>query len=304
MSPILVCRRGALGALCVGAAMAGFARGPAAFGQDLPRTRPVIYAAQPPDMGPARLPNALRGEPAPSFSDLPAPQAPPSDVPAPTPREVISAPSPPGAATATQLRAAEPPHPSAASGAVAYDPCYCMSGPCYARYTPTRLDEFWHGHFKPKMQASHWGYHEYFSAPPLGAFMHGAFETQVANGQAAQLVLYRYDFCDSGFADGTQLNDRGRRRLHKMARLLAASPLPLMIECSMVSRELDDARRAAVYGELTGLLPKPISFERIVLVKPDDPGLSGVEAVEIHENMLQQTGRAASAPPIPTGFGF
>jgi len=72
------------------------------------------------------------------------------------------------------------------------------------------------------MQAKMWGYPEEFEAPPLGHFVKSHFRTMVANGEIAQMVLYRYDF-----VDGHEfLNLRGRDQLVKIANAVATIHAP------------------------------------------------------------------------------
>src|SRR6516164_3809840 len=55
----------------------------------------------------------------------------------------------------------------------------------------------WRAEKHAACQAHIWGYPAEFEAPPLGATIHAHFRTMVANGEAAGMVLYRYDFVDA-----------------------------------------------------------------------------------------------------------
>ncbi len=158
--------------------------------------------------------------------------------------------------------------------------CPCHHGGSFARS--------WHYRIKPWMQATHWGYPENFVAESLGASLYAHMNTQVGNGHAAQLILYRYDFQDPLGDSAAQLNEFGLRRLKKMRLLLERSSLPLRIERVPNSPELDNARRREVRRVLSNVLQLPIAAERIQLVDPVT-GLAGDEALEIYRNLLDQT---------------
>lgn len=166
----------------------------------------------------------------------------------------------------------------------------------------TGLVSTWRYRVRPWLQATHWGYPENFQAPPLGASVYGHMNAQVANGQAAQLVLYRFDFHDGATGPVAALNPYGRKRLRKLAGLLWASPLPLVIEASPYDDEqVHVARRLAVLEELAKILPEAVPPERVVVAELDDPGLAGEEAELVYRNLLEQTRQAPRV--LPTGSG-
>jgi hypothetical protein len=109
------------------------------------------------------------------------------------------------------------------------------------------------------------------------------YKTHTANGEAARMVLYHYDFVDGG---GT-LSPRGLERLAEIATLLPRTFFPVVIEphCDpAVSAE----RQAGVISHLVRG-PFPIPPERVVVGKPPANGLSGQEAALIYQNLLYQT---------------
>src|SRR5262249_34528062 len=67
--------------------------------------------------------------------------------------------------------------------------------------------------------------HRDYQAPALGVMMHQAFQTQVNNGIAAQIILYDYDFV-CGHA---KLNLRGSDRLWQIAQMWMSYNYPLII---------------------------------------------------------------------------
>jgi hypothetical protein len=105
----------------------------------------------------------------------------------------------------------------------------------------------------------------------------------VANGDAARMVLYHYDFLDGHGG----LNPRGKERLAQIARMLPKTFFPVVIEPGC-DPGVDQARRLAVLNEL-GQCPFPIPAERVVVGKPLAYPLSGAEAVFIYQNLLRQT---------------
>jgi hypothetical protein len=119
----------------------------------------------------------------------------------------------------------------------------------------------------------------------LGASIQAHFDAQIANGRAALLVLYRYDFQDGADA----LNVRGERQLGKLAAMLADGACPLIIEPQPGHPEISEARRLYVLARLSTLAGVPISEDRVVVAEPPASGFSGVEALLIDQTMLQQT---------------
>jgi hypothetical protein len=129
------------------------------------------------------------------------------------------------------------------------------------------------------------GFPEFFHEPPLGHSVYAHYKTHVANGDAARMVLYRYDFLDG--CGG--LNPRGKERLAEIAAMLPKNFCPVVIEPGC-EPGLDQARRMAVLTEL-GQCPFPIPPQRVVVGKPLAYGMSGPEAAYIYQNLLLQTQR-------------
>jgi uncharacterized membrane protein YgcG len=90
------------------------------------------------------------------------------------------------------------------------------------------------------------------------------------------MVLYRYDFLDSGCS----LNQRGMNQLAKMVAVLPANNWPIIIERTPETPALAEARRRAVL-EVLGSNNIPVSPERVVIGPPIANGLSGVEAQQV-----------------------
>lgn len=132
--------------------------------------------------------------------------------------------------------------------------------------------------------------------PPFGVANQATMHAQIARGEAARMVLYRYDF-EPGQA---QLTSRGMRQLQKIAELLPRNPFPLLIQPSGQGATLDQKRHATVLGMLAGM-PFPVPDQRVVIAHPSTRGLDGLDAELIHENLLQLTsgGSGGATPAMP-----
>ena len=118
----------------------------------------------------------------------------------------------------------------------------------------------------------------------------------MANGNAARMVFYHYDF-----VEGTaQLNVRGRDKLVKVAQLLPATFLPVVIERTPSTPGLDEQRRAVLLAEHSGSR-FPIPPERVVIGPPIAAGLTGYEAMFVYGNQLGRFSRGERAALAATG---
>ena len=145
----------------------------------------------------------------------------------------------PGAVVGDQAIPAPPPPPGT---------CTCGDRHGFSRWR-------WHRtQCKRKMQEHFLGYPEEFNEWPLGEAMYTLHRTQVANGLAARMVFYHYDF-----VDGTsQLNVRGRDKLAEVAATLPTSFFPVVVERTTKDygvspsklAALDQSRRSVLLAEL------------------------------------------------------
>lgn len=136
---------------------------------------------------------------------------------------------------------------------------------------------------------------------PAGTALHAIMGTQIANGVAAQLVLYEYDF----HPNEPRLNCHGMMRLLDAARQLSRTPFPLLIQPTLIDPTLDNARREFVVGHLLSLEPA-LSAERVVIGFPPSRGLDGVDAVLTHDRVLRLSaggvpGAGSTAGTLPPG---
>lgn len=167
------------------------------------------------------------------------------------------------------------------------------------------LDRCWQ-RTKACLQESHWGYPEEFCTRPVGTLLRAHVRTQIANGLRDQMVLYRYDFNEGMLGDASELNPHGRRRLSELAGLLQRNCFPLIVERIPGKPGLSEARRAKVLealSETTFAVPE----EWVVVGDPPRVGLSGEEALTIHENLMSNTeqgGALSGGGQGQGGMGF
>ncbi|NQV26679.1 MAG: hypothetical protein HQ518_20185 [Rhodopirellula sp.] len=168
--------------------------------------------------------------------------------------------------------AAEPlPEPVEPATSIHFAPtCFSQCESC----EPSR-----YARFKARCRAKFWGYPEYFCEPPLGSTLMGHTQAQIANGQAARMALYQYDFV---FASD-QLNARGKAQLAKIARWLPSNAFPVFVEPTPGRPGLDAARRQVVWHEISSQ-HFSIPFERVVVGRPNVRGLDADDALSIDRN--------------------
>jgi hypothetical protein len=137
------------------------------------------------------------------------------------------------------------------------------------------------------MQATHWGYPEEFAVRPFGTFHRAAMNAQIDSGLAAQLTLYRFDFAAPHGIPSASLNAEGQRRLIRLSHLLFSAPCPLVIEYDPLHPEISESRRQAVLAQLQAMNPQ-LPNDQVVVGKPAAFGISGDEAILLHQKVLKQ----------------
>lgn len=143
-----------------------------------------------------------------------------------------------------------------------------------------------------RLQRKALGYPEEYEPRPLGSALYDHGRSMVARGEAARMVLRRYDF-----VDGTdRLNTRGLDGLARLADALAFGSHPLLIEPTPEAPGLDEARRVSVLTALAAS-PLPIGPDRVIVARPGAGGLSGVNAQIVDANALDRA--KDFGPPIP-----
>lgn len=143
-----------------------------------------------------------------------------------------------------------------------------------------RLKFQWLNYWKPEMQETHWGYPEEFCEKPFGWYVYSAARTQVANGEAARMVLFEYDFVE----DSHELNDRGLLQLSRIAYMLPRNFFPVIVEAApnpdLASRRRDEVVRLLAAGNF------PVPPERVVVSRPISAGIAGDQAEIIYGSVL------------------
>jgi len=186
-----------------------------------------------------------------------------------------------------------PSEPTAAAPAASSQPaCSCGDRRGLSRWR-------WHrAHCKQQLQEHFIGYPEEFNEWPLGYALYAHAQTQVANGQAARMVFYHYDF-----VDGTsRLNVRGRDKLARVGTLLPTNFSPIVVERTTKQPGLDESRRAALVNVLAqGSFPVPA--QRVVIGPPIADGITGLEAFAIFGNQLSGIASGGSLAGGVTGIG-
>jgi hypothetical protein len=133
---------------------------------------------------------------------------------------------------------------------------------------------------------------------PLGASVYANARAQIANAEAAQMVLHHYDFLDGS----AQLNSAGEAHLRRIAPLLPENFFAVVVERTPGAPELDERRRHVVFSVLSqGTFPLPA--ERVTIGPPGSHGLGGDDAELVHRNALTQTQTRGTLPGAGSG-GF
>ena len=159
-----------------------------------------------------------------------------------------------------------------------------------------RSRAMWHrAHCKRCLEEKLVGFREEFNEWPLGAALYANCQAQVANGDAARMTFYHYDF-----VDGTaKLNIKGMDKLQEIKAMLPTNFAPVVVERTPARPNLAAARRAMLLADLSrGQFPVP--EQRVVIGKPVPIGRSGSESAIISMN---QMGSVLSGSGFRTSIG-
>lgn len=122
---------------------------------------------------------------------------------------------------------------------------------------------------------------------PFGDATLDHLEKQVANGVAARMTLYGYDFAMASKGE-VKLNPAGWQQLAKIADLAQRSEFPIVIEATPGNKNGEQRRREAVLNALRAM-GSEVAADRVVVAQPAARGVSGEESIIIYNNLLQQT---------------
>lgn len=117
-------------------------------------------------------------------------------------------------------------------------------------------------------------------ALPLGTTIYKPFQIQVANGIAARMILYDYDFLPGS----PLLNYRGKQRIAWIARRLPQYPNPVIVEDMPRNPQLALARRQSVLQALSAHMH--IAPNMVVVGPPVTRGLRGTEPIILYGKYL------------------
>ncbi len=150
---------------------------------------------------------------------------------------------------------------------------------------------------KRRLQEKFLGYPEEFQEPPQGLSLYGQMNAQIANGAAAKLVLYQFDF----MANSPQLNSKGQERLARHIAAMNSNNFPLVIEQTPEIPALAESRRTSVQQELLQA-QSTVSLDRIVVGTPAAISLPGRQAILLDLNLLRDTRNGGTTNLAPGSF--
>jgi hypothetical protein len=172
---------------------------------------------------------------------------------------------------------------------------------------PVCSRKFFLGRWADRIKAEYLGNPDLFCERPFRATVRAQIDAHISRGVADQLALYHYDFQSTASDLSHELNPFGRAKLQRLMPLLNAFGHSLVIEPSD-SAARDESRRQYVL-ELLALWNSPVEPARIVIAVPMARGLSGVEALAIHGQLMNRfsspltsfgsEGESGTAVPLP-----
>ncbi len=131
--------------------------------------------------------------------------------------------------------------------------------------------------------------------PAAGENVNNFWAIQIANGEAARMVLYHFDFVPGQ----PELTSRGTRQLSKFADMLQQTPHTLIIQPSPELPRLDELRRDHVLNALA-MMDVHVPEERVIIRIPPTRGLDGIDAEAIHLKQLGLTSGSAGSQSSQT----
>lgn len=139
--------------------------------------------------------------------------------------------------------------------------------------------------------------------PAVGENLNTFWAIQIANGEAARMVLYHFDFVPGQ----PELTARGTRQLSKFADMLQQTPHSLMLQPSPEQPRLDELRRDHVLNALA-MMDVHVPEERIIIRIPQTRGLDWIDAEKIQlkqpgltsGNAGSQGGQIPQTTPVAT----
>jgi len=148
--------------------------------------------------------------------------------------------------------------------------------------------------WKRSMQASHWGYPEYFHRNTFGYANRNAFASNIRDGAIERSALYLLDFYPEDSPYAHMLTPKGLERLEKSLCIGSEIGSPIRIEKS-ARPELNELRREWL-AEHPSVIAAGIDPTNIVLVsKPI--GIAASEAITRYQRGLSTSSSPSSGAP-------
>jgi hypothetical protein len=147
--------------------------------------------------------------------------------------------------------------------------------------------------WKRSLQASHWGYKDYFQQNTFGDSLRSGFAANIRDGALERTTLYRMDFFPEDSPNAHMLNAKGLERLDKAIAVSQAYGRGLRVELTRTRPELNE-QRASWLVENPSVVAAGISPESIVFVG-NAASTSGADAIRWY-----QRGTASRSSPGPT----
>lgn len=147
--------------------------------------------------------------------------------------------------------------------------------------------------WKRSLQASHWGYKDYFQQNTFGDSLRSGFAANIRDGALERTTLYLMDFYPEESPNSHMLNPKGLERLEKAIAVSQAYGRGLRVELTRTRPELNE-QRANWLVEHPSVLAAGISPESIVFVG-NAASTSGADAIRWY-----QRGTSSRSSPGPT----
>lgn len=147
--------------------------------------------------------------------------------------------------------------------------------------------------WKRSLQASHWGYKDYFQQNTFGDSLRSGFSANIRDGALERSTLYLMDFYPEASPNAHMLNAKGLERLEKAIAVSQAYGRGLRVELTRTRPELNE-QRANWLVEHPSVLAAGMSPESIVFVG-NAASTSGADAIRWY-----QRGTASRSSPGPT----
>ncbi len=150
--------------------------------------------------------------------------------------------------------------------------------------------------WKRSLQASHWGYPEYFQRNTFGSANRGAFTNNIRDGAIERATLYAMDFYPSDSPKAAVLTPKGLERLERAICVAQAYATSLQVEKTN-NPELDEARRIWL-TEHPMVLQSGIQAD-MILLNSNPMSIQAAEAIR----RLQQTTRGSTSSALGANGG-